>query len=418
MVTGTTVSVEDTLPPEGAMILQEYDALVAAMADLHAVPPERRAEVASEVAARGTYDHAPEELLTGAKLAWRNHARCNGRMHWRSLRLRDCRAADTAADVFAACLEHLEVSTNGGALRAVISVFAPKTPTSEGFRVVNPQLIRYAGYRNPDGTVTGDPLHLDVTEAALARGWRPPRTAFDVLPLLIVDPSGHVTMWEIPPEHLHEVAIDHPDYPGIGELGLRWHVNPAISGKILEIGGVQYPLAPFSGWYVSSEIGARNLSDESRYNLLPQVARIMGLDTSRTDTLWKDRAIVELTYAVHWSFTRAGVHVIDHHHAADQFVRHCEREAAAGRPTSTDWSWINPPISASTTSTFHRSFDPADFSVRPNFLTRPDLLTGLSGLCDDEDSDAAAGCPVHVPEARGVIRGPVTRAVVAPAQPG
>ena len=243
--------------------------------------------------------------------------------------------------------------------------------------MLNPQLIRYAGYRNDDGSVTGDPLQLALTDYALSRGWTSPRTAFDVLPLLILDPHGRVSMWEIPPDHVHEVAIEHPDYPGIGELGLRWHVNPAISDKVLVVGGVEYPLAAFSGWYVSSEIGARNLSDESRYNMLPAVARAMGLDTSRDQTLWKDRAVVELTYAVQVSFTRADVHIVDHHHAAEQFVRHCEREAQAGRTTATDWSWVNPPISASTTPTFHRSFDPADFALRPNFVSRADLLASV-----------------------------------------
>jgi nitric-oxide synthase, bacterial len=358
-----------------------YDELIARIADLHVPHPGRRTEVEREIGLSGTYRHTDEELLAGTKVAWRNHARCNGRMHWRSLRLRDCRDVDSAADVYRECLDHLTASTNGGALRAVISVFAPRTPTSDGFSVLNPQLIRYAGYRNADGTVTGDPLHLTITDYALALGWQAPRTAFDVLPLLIRDPSGDVTLWDVPADHVHEVTIEHPDYPGIAELGLRWHVNPAISDKTLEIGGISYPLAPFSGWYVSSEIGARNLSDEARYDMLPVVARAMGLDTTRNQTLWKDRAVVELTYAVQVSFTAAKVHIVDHHHAAEQFVRHCEREAAAGRATATDWSWVNPPISASTTPTFHKTFDPADFSLRPNFVTRDDPL-------------AASGCPV------------------------
>jgi len=330
----------------------DYDELVASIAELHTPDPGRRSEVEQEIARRGTYKHTDEELLAGTKVAWRNYARCNGRMHWRSLRLRDCREADSAADVYRECLEHLTASTSGGALRAVISVFAPRTPDSVGFTILNPKLIRYAGYRNADGTVIGDPLQAELTDYALARGWQSPRTAFDVLP-------------------------QHPDYPGIGELGLRWHVNPAISDKTIEIGGLSYPLAPFSGWYVSSEIGARNLSDEGRYNMLPAVARAMGLDTGRSQTLWKDRAVVELTYAVQVSFTRANVHIVDHHNAAEQFVRHCEREARAGRLTPTDWSWVNPPISASTTPTFHKSFDPADFSLRPNFVGRGDALASL-----------------------------------------
>lgn len=37
---------------------------------------------------------------------------------------------------------------------------------------------------------------------------------------------------------------------------------------LLEIGGLEFPAAPFSGWYMSTEIGARNLCDPHRYNIL------------------------------------------------------------------------------------------------------------------------------------------------------
>lgn len=37
---------------------------------------------------------------------------------------------------------------------------------------------------------------------------------------------------------------------------------------LLEIGGLEFPAAPFSGWYMSSEIGMRNLCDPHRYNIL------------------------------------------------------------------------------------------------------------------------------------------------------
>jgi nitric-oxide synthase len=39
---------------------------------------------------------------------------------------------------------------------------------------------------------------------------------------------------------------------------------------------------------------------------------------------------------------------------------------------STDWSWINPPLSASTTPTFHRTFPTPDFAIRPNFVQHPE----------------------------------------------
>ena len=48
------------------------------------------------------------------------------------------------------------------------------------------------------------------------------------------------------------------------------------------------------------------LSDHDRYNLLPAVAEMMDLDTSRNGTLWKDKALIELNIAVlHPSKTRS-----------------------------------------------------------------------------------------------------------------
>lgn len=51
-------------------------------------------------------------------------------------------------------------------------------------------------------------------------------------------------------------------------LGLRWYALPAVSNMLLEIGGLEFPAAPFSGWYMSSEIGMRDLCDPHRYNIL------------------------------------------------------------------------------------------------------------------------------------------------------
>lgn len=63
-------------------------------------------------------------------------------------------------------------------------------------------------------------------------------------------------------------------------LGLRWYALPAVSNMLLEIGGLEFPAAPFSGWYTSTEIGSRNLCDPHRYNILevsaPQRGRRAG----------------------------------------------------------------------------------------------------------------------------------------------
>lgn len=337
-----------------------------------AVPAERWNEVLAEIATTGTYRHTAQELNLGCRLAWRNHARCLGRWSWRSLVVIDARDRTSADEVAEACWEHLRRSTNGGALRAVITVLPQQAPDGGAIRIRNPQLIRYAGYRQPDGSVVGDPLHVELTEQCQRMGWIGKQGQNDVLPLVVELPDGSTHLYEVPEDAVLEVELHHPDLPWFAELGMRWHANPAISNLDLEIGGIVYTAAPFSGWYVSSEIGARNLSDADRYNLLPVVAARMGLDTSNDRTLWRDRALIELNHAVLHSYRAARVHIIDHHTAARQFVSHIEREEAAGRQVPADWRWVNAPLSASTTPTFHREFDPPDFSLRPNFVPRPD----------------------------------------------
>lgn len=66
--------------------------------------------------------------------------------------------------MFEALKIHLEYATNGGNLRSVITVFPQRKEPNKDFRVWNAQLIRYAGYAQPDGTVIGDPANVDFTE--------------------------------------------------------------------------------------------------------------------------------------------------------------------------------------------------------------------------------------------------------------
>ena len=57
------------------------------------VSPERRREVAADIAAKGHYEHTEEELLWGCRFAWRHTTRCIGRYFWRQLEVRDARKA-------------------------------------------------------------------------------------------------------------------------------------------------------------------------------------------------------------------------------------------------------------------------------------------------------------------------------------
>src|SRR5919107_5929443 len=332
----------------------------------------RLAIVRAQIAATGSYVHTPDELAYGAKMAWRNASRCIGRLYWRSLAVLDRRRARTADEIFALLLQHLETA-GPTAIRPVISVFAPATPGRPYARIWNEQLIRYAGYRTGDGCPLGDPRQTGFTAAMQRFGWRGKGEAFDVLPLAIQTPAEGVRLYELPERAIVEVPLTHPEYGWFAELGLRWHAVPAISNMRLTIGGVHYPLAPFNGWYMGTEIGARNLADEDRYNLLPTVAARMGLDTSHVSTLWKDRALVEVNRAVLHSFARAGVKMADHHTESERFVAHLRNEEKAGRPVPADWTWIVPPMSGSLTPVFHRYYDELD--LRPAFYLDDDAAS-------------------------------------------
>jgi nitric-oxide synthase len=329
----------------------------------------RLAIVRAQIAATGTYVHTPDELTHGAKMAWRNASRCIGRLYWRSLLVLDRRRARTADEIFSLLVNHLQTAGDSS-IRPVISVFAPALPGQPYARVWNEQLIRYAGYRDENGCPVGDSRQETFTAAMRGFGWQGKGEQFDVLPLVIETPSEGVRLYELPERAIREVPIRHPELPWVAELGVRWHAVPAISNMRLTIGGVHYPLAPFNGWYLGTEVGGRNLADADRYDMIPVIAQRMGLDTSRESTLWRDRALVELNRAVLWSFEQEGVKMTDHHTESHRFLKHIENEEKAGRRTPADWTWIVPPMSGALTPVFHRYYDEMD--LRPAFYLDDD----------------------------------------------
>jgi len=360
--------------------------------------PSRWDQVRREVEHRGTYTHTFEELQVGGRVAWRNSTRCIGRLHWPSLVVRDHRNLHRPGEIFRALMDHLRFATNQGRIRSTLSIFPPADPlTGRAPRIWNGKLVRYAGY--PDGP--GDPEEIPFTRICRELGWRPEGKPgeFDLLPVVIQGAGdgegvpgggggGEEPQWfQLPRKEVLEVEIRHPRLPFMGEMGLRWYAVPVITDMVLELGGIEYPCAPFNGWFMGTEIGARNLSDPDRYDLLPRVALGMGLDPEERTGLWRDRAMLELNEAVLHSFREDGVTVVDHHTASRQWEAFAARERNAGRPVYGDWSWLVPPLSGSTSSVFHTEMENRVLS--PNFYYQDPPWR-------EDGGEALHPCPFHI----------------------
>ncbi len=85
------------------------------------------------------------------------------------------------------------------------------------------------------------------------------------------------------------------------ELNLQWFCVPGVSNMVLDCGGIQYCAAPFNGWYMGTEIG-RDLADSNRFDKIKAIGESMKLDLRNESSLWKDKALIELNYAILYSF--------------------------------------------------------------------------------------------------------------------
>ena len=72
------------------------------------------------------------------------------------------------------------------------------------------------------------------------------------------------------------------------------------------------------------------------------------------------------------SFEKAGVKIVDHHTATEQFAQFDRNEKAAGRDVTGDRSWLLPPMSSATTHVFDQSYDTT--VKTPNFFYMPQKL--------------------------------------------
>ncbi|MES2272220.1 MAG: nitric oxide synthase oxygenase [Pseudomonadota bacterium] len=325
----------------------------------------RLRDVRRDLSRHGFYRHTPDELAFGARIAWRNHANCIGRLHWKALEVFDCRSIRNADDIAVQLLQHLRSADANGRIRSQISIFAPVEGDDTPPWIESAQLVRYAGYSDGQGGLQGDPANVELTRTAMQMGWEPPvsRSDFDILPLIIRDEEGRRNLYELPDGSVREVDITHPSIAGLADLKLKWYAVPVVCDMILTIGGIDYPCAPFNGYYMGTEIASRNLLDLPRYNLMDRAADALAVN--RADPLYKDRVSTELNHAVLCSFARDNVTITDHHQESDHFIQFIHREKAAGRMPSANWSWIVPPEASATCPVFHQPMQ--DYHDVPNF---------------------------------------------------
>ena len=273
--------------------------------------------VEADLKTHGYYDQTTEELQFGAQLAWRNTPRCSGRQFYTGLILKDCRNVSTVEEMFENICEHIKLATNGGNIQSVISVFPPRRDGQpDQLRIWNQQYFGYAGY-DKGGEFIGDKVAIPFTKFCQSLGWKSKQTRFDILPLVLSGLDGVPHFFDIPEELILRVKIKHPEaeYSDFDDLNLEWFGLPAVSSMLFEIGGIQYPTAPFNGWYAATEIANRDFIDEHRYDMLDEIGEAFGFDTSSevNSTLWKDKANIELNIAVLHSFGTANVTISDHH---------------------------------------------------------------------------------------------------------
>jgi nitric-oxide synthase len=72
-------------------------------------------------------------------------------------------------------------------------------------------------------------------------------------------------------------------------------------------------------------------SDAVKINNLQVIAKQMGLHMDKSNPFWKDKALVVLNEAVHFSFQKSGVTLADHHAASEQFMKFIRNEEAENR---------------------------------------------------------------------------------------
>uniref|UniRef100_A0A8B9R5V7 Nitric oxide synthase n=1 Tax=Astyanax mexicanus TaxID=7994 RepID=A0A8B9R5V7_ASTMX len=326
---------EELLPLATDFINQYYTSIKRCGSKAHV---DRLEEVKKEIETSGTYQLKDTELIYGAKHAWRNAARCVGRIQWSKLQVFDARDCTTAHGMFNYICNHIKYATNKGNLRYALEQFI-----ALDFMDLGAFVLQAASYRQPPvGSVLQAASCRQRPTICIQQGWKAPKGRFDVLPLLLQANGNDPELFEIPDDLVLEVNITHPNFIMAEQL----HQN------LISPNSVQSP----------GFTGVKQWCKE--------VATMMGLDTRKTSSLWKDQALVEINIAVLYSYQVSKVTIVDHHSATESFIKHMENEYRVRGGCPGDWVWIVPPMSGSITPVFHQEM--LNYRLTPSFEYQPD----------------------------------------------
>ncbi|XP_066268552.1 nitric oxide synthase 1-like [Branchiostoma lanceolatum] len=339
------------------------DDYYASMKKENSAEHERRwIDIQAQVEEKGLYDLEYDELLYGAKMAWRNASRCIGRYQWNNLQVIDYRNVKTAQEMFDAACDHIRYATKDGQMKTAISIFPMRTDGKHDYKFWNKYLFQYAGYRQPDGSVIGDPANVELTEVCQSLGWKGKGTPYDFLPAIVSANGEDPVIFEWPEDVPLELELRHPKHDWFEELAIKVNCVPLQGDMLFDVGGMQFPACPITGWFQSTE-PVRDLLDENRYNMAEIIAKKLGYDTSRYNSLWKDAAFLEVHIAVIHSFQMKGVMTQDPYTLTESFMKHMEREHRVRGGCPSDWVWIVPPSCSSLTPVFHQEM--LNYHLRP-----------------------------------------------------
>jgi len=145
----------------------------------------------------------------------------------------------------------------------------------------------------------------------------------------------------------------------------------------MTLGGILYTAVPFNGWYASTEV-LRDLTDESRYNMLVPVAKVLGMETDTKPgdaPLWIDDCMAILSKAVFHSFKTSKIAMIDHHNLINMFWEWYHDELKSRRYCPVNWKWVIPPMSSSTSPAYLGLNKTQEFTLKPAYIVGKGFLS-------------------------------------------